>query len=108
MLKTFEDNTVYLTRGDTAVLEVPLVNEQDQTYVMAEGDTLTLRMKKKLSDAEPCLTKESKGENIFRFKPDDTKHLAFGLYVYNVRLITAQGEEYTVVEPTSFKICEVV
>ena len=108
MLKTFEDNTIHLTRGDTARLEVPLDNEQGEIYVMAEGDTLTLRMKKKLSDAEPCLTKESKGENLFHFEPDDTKHLPFGLYVYNVRIITAKGEEYTVVEPTTFKICEVV
>ena len=108
MLKTFEDNTVHLTRGDSAGLEVPLVNEQGKTYVMAENDTLTLRMKRNLADAEPCLKKEIKGENTFFFEPDDTKQLAFGLYVYNVRIITAEGKEYTVVEPSTFKICEVV
>lgn len=108
MLKTFEDGTIHLSRGDTAELEVPLVNEQDETYLMAEGDTLTLRMKKKLADTEPCLTMESKGENKFHFEPKDTKHLPFGLYVYNVRLITATGKEYTVIEPSTFKICEVV
>ena len=108
MLKTFEDNTVHLTRGDSADLEVPLVNEEGLNYLMSVNDTLVLRMKKKLSDAEPCLTKEVKGGNIFQFAPEDTEQLPFGLYVYNVRLITAKGEEYTVVEPTTFKICEVV
>lgn len=108
MIKTFEDSTVHLTRGDTAVLEVPLVNEQERTYVMAESDTLVLRMKKRLADAEPCLTKEGKGENIFRFEPEDTEHLPFGLYVYNVQIYTAEGKKYTVIEPSTFKICEVV
>lgn len=108
MLIVMENNVIKLTRGDTAKLTVDIANDEGEVYVVAESDTLILSMKKKLSDTEPCLRKEIKGDNSFHIEPNDTKHLPFGLYVYDVRLITAKGETYTVIEKSTFKICEVI
>ena len=107
MFKIMEDNTIYLSRGDTARLTVDINNDEGEAYAMAEGDTLTLSVKKKLSDTEPCLKKVSNGVNTFHIEPQDTKGLPFGLYVYDVKLVTSKGDTYTVIERSTLKICEV-
>lgn len=107
MFAITENNAILLTRGDTARLSVEITTDKGEMYEIKENDTLTLSVKKKLADSEPCLLKEVKGVADFHIEPNDTKHLPFGLYIYSVRLFTDEGDVYTVVENSSFKIGEV-
>ena len=103
MLIVQEDNTVKLTRGDTAYLEVPLVLEDSgDPYEVKQDDTLTLGLKKTINDSTCCLRKEVGGSSIFKLVPEDTAALEFGTYKYDVELRTVDGDVFTVINNASF------
>lgn len=105
MFRIKSDGTIQLTRGDTARLSVTINNEIDQNeYTLGEIDTLTLTVKKSINDNEPSIQKVAVGTNAFHIEPKDTSSLAFGKYKYDVQLNTADGDVYTVVEPSTFEI----
>lgn len=108
MLKVFDDNSVELTRGDTARLKVTVTNDDDEEYVVQSEDVLTLSIKKKVKDNEALVTKTIKGSDTFHIEPKDTSELEFGKYKYDVQLTTAVGDVYTVIPPSEFKIAEEV
>lgn len=104
---------IHLTRGDTAYLTVPLrkvlFDENGQTryepYIMKEDDTLTLTVKRSTKDTEACFQKVNTGTNTFHIEPKDTCDCEFNYkYTYDVELRTANGDNFTVVEPSCFKI----
>lgn len=109
MLYVETDGTIRLTRGDTARLSVSITNDTDQNaYEMQDGDTLTLTVKKAATDEAPSFQKVLAGTNTFHIEPKDTAQLPFGKYKYDVQLITAGGDVYTVIEPTTFEIMQEV
>jgi hypothetical protein len=109
MLKVESDGTIQLTRGDTARLAVSITNDLDGSeYTMQEGDELTLTVKKAVTDAQPAFQKVLHGENKFHIEPKDTAGLAFGRYKYDVQLTLADGDVYTIIEPTVFELLKEV
>ena len=47
MLYVEADNTIRLTRGDTAYLEIPIVNDiTEEEYVISLDDTITFSVKR--------------------------------------------------------------
>lgn len=105
MLYVEADNTIKLTRGDTAYLEVPLVDDTTgETYEMQPGDKLTLSVKKNVKDATCCFQKVVEGSNIFKVLPEDTAGCDFAKYKYDIQLDTAAGDTFTVIEPACFTV----
>ena len=102
------DNTIIIPRGDTARRSIVIYTETGDEYEIQPNDTLTLRVKKNLADKEPCIVKEIKGSSDFHIEPQDTENLHFGKYIYSVRLLTAEGDKYTVIDKKVFEIAEVV
>lgn len=98
-------NRVMLTRGDTARLLVSLQNADGTEYVMQTGDVLKLAIKKRVCDPTAIIEKEST-EAAFDFSPSDTKELPFGDYKYDVQLTTEDGDVYTVIPVSTFRIME--
>ena len=98
-----EENTIRLTRGDTAYLEIPLVTS-DGIYEMSPEDTLTFSVKKNTRETEYIFQKVITGVNTFRVEPNDTDELTFGKYVYDVQLNTPEGDVYTVIPPSTFEV----
>lgn len=109
MLKVFDDNNIELTRGDTARLAVTVTDDDTgEEYDIQSTDVLTLSIKKKTKDSEALVSKSVEGSNVFRIEPKDTSELKFGSYVYDVQINTADGDVYTVIPPSEFKIGEEV
>lgn len=105
MLYVLEDGTIKLTRGDTARLTVDLVNDlTKESYIMSEGDTLTLTVKDNVRSNEFLFQKKVVGSNSFVIDPHDTKDASFRKYKYDVQLNTELGDVYTVIEPSTFEI----
>ena len=98
-----EENTIRLTRGDTAYLQIPL-KTTDGTYEMLSTDTLTFSVKRTTRDEEYILQKKSVGSNVIHVEPADTTDLTFGKYVYDIQLNTVDGDVFTVVPPSTFEI----
>lgn len=109
MLYVNDDNSIRLTRGDTARILVPITNDlTGTTYELTDSDKLTLTIKKKETDSQPLVQKVLTGSNSFHILPSDTKDLSFGKYVYDVELTTEAGDVYTVIEPTTFELLKEV
>ena len=105
MLK-IDGNTIYLTKGDTAYLDVGLVYADDKPYVAHEGDTITLSLKRNILDSDYSLQKVVNAGETIVFNPDDTKDLTAGKYVYDVQLDTNASEVFTIIPTSDFYLQE--
>lgn len=103
-----EDGYIYLTRGDTAYLNVAITNQDGTAYVPRTIDTLTLTLKKNIADTVPALQKIADYSARFTLLPDDTRALDYGKYLFDVQLETAESEIFTVISKSNFYITEEV
>ena len=110
MFKVDKDNTIHLTRGDTARFSIGrIVNTVTNTnYPPTPEHTVTMTIKKTVLDAAPCVQIIVPGGEVLHIKPEDTKEMAFGKYVYDVQLTTADGDVYTIIPPTPFDLLKEV
>lgn len=110
MLTVDKDNAIHLTRGDTARLllssVVNLVTGKE--YILSADDTVTFTVKKTVYDTTPAVQITVPGGAAIHIKPEDTKEMAFGNYLYDVQLTTADSDVYTVIPPTKFEVLKEV
>ena len=110
VLTVDKDNTIHLTRGDTARFSIgQIVNTITNTnYTPTEEDTVTMTIKKTVLQADPCLQLIVPGGEVLHIKPEDTKAMAFGKYVYDIQITMADGDVYTIVPPATFDLLKEV
>lgn len=110
MLYIDSDNSIHLTRGDTARLMIDRAKNvaTGEDYVFTEEDTVEMSVKKTVNDTEKLIYKKVSGGSVFHFEPEDTKSLSFGRYVYDIQLTTNVGDIYTVITPTVFEVMKEV
>ena len=102
MLIVDKDNTIHLTLGQ-------IVNTITNTnYTPTEDDTVTMTIKKTVMQADPCVQIIVPCGEVLHIKPEDTKAMAFGKYVYDVQLTMADGDVYTIIPPTTFELLKEV
>lgn len=103
-----DEGKIYLTRGDTAYLDILITLDDGANYVPTDGDKIYFSVKQNLDDTEYALQKEvAAGETII-LMPADTNSLPIGKYWYDVQLNTAIGEVFTVIEKSAFYLREEV
>lgn len=99
------DNSIKISRGDTANLRVNISG-----YTLQSNDIIYFAIKKNANNV-PLVEKEytNKTENFIDilFNPDDTNRLEFGKYYYDIRLKTT-ADIVTLCQPTSFEVLEVI
>ena len=105
-----KDNTIQLTRGDTARYSIGQIVKTitNTNYTPTADDTVTMTIKKTALQADPFVQLIVPGGEVFHIKPEDTKEMAFGKYVYDVQLTTADGDVYTIIPPTTFDLLKEV
>lgn len=110
MLTIDKDNTIHLTRGDTARFRITQAMNlaTGEPYVFLPEDILEFTIKKSVNDTNPLIHKKVQGGEIIHLLPEDTKSLSFGRYVYDVQLTLANGDIYTIIVPTVFEIAKEV
>ena len=99
---------IALTRGDYAAFVFRAFEDDGVTlYDLSEGDTVQLEVGKKYGSMlkEWKKTKEnslstSTTDYTIEIQPEDTKDMKFGEYVYDVSIITADGDVYTYIGAT--------
>lgn len=99
-------NEIHLTKGDTARLSITVTNiSTNEPYEVLPTDTLILTVRKRSRETSPVLIqKKLSGISDFHFVPKDTSELAVGEYVYDVELRTREGDIYTVIPCSSFRL----
>lgn len=110
VLTVDKDNTIHLTRGDTARFSLgQIVNTITNTnYTPTAEDTVTMTIKKTVMQADPFVQIIVPGGEVLHIKPEDTKAMAFGKYVYDIQLTTADGDVYTIIPPATFDLLKEV
>lgn len=104
MLEVSNKGEIKLTRGDTAYLTVSVKNKDGEPYTVKTDDVLTLTVKGDYADEEALIEKKITGTATFHIRPEDTKDLAFGTYVYDVQITMTNGDNFTVIADKKFKI----
>ena len=92
-------NQIFLTKGDSALLEVKIMNgEEEYDY---SADTVKLGIKRQLSDDE-CIIEKTVEDGKIAFEPNDSKNLQCGQYYYDLKVVTAEGQVCTVIGASQF------
>lgn len=100
MLKIDANNNVYLTRGDSAYLELN-IRSSNGPYIFQDGDVIALTIKKSVHDENVILQKLARDGEL-KIEPSDTKLLDYGEYVYDIQITTSDGDVFTVISPAKF------
>lgn len=103
MLYIKSGNWICLTRGDTARITVDIIDSFEEQHEIKDDDILILSVKETTRSDNYCLQKKIIGSNMFYIKPEDTEHMNFQKYKYDVQLVT-NNDVYTVIEPSTFEI----
>lgn len=102
-----QNNTIFLTRGDSAVLRLDIINEQGIPYVPTDGDVVLFTLKRNVMEKDVIFQKSMVGGKII-IHPQDTSHLEYRQYVYDVELTKENGFVATVIPPSRFVVAEEV
>lgn len=104
MLKIDPNNTIHLTRGDSAYFNITITDINKEPYIVKDSDVLTFTVKKSTHDRRAILTKVAV-DSVIKIEPSDTDALAYATYYYDVQLKTVDGDVFTVIPPAKFIIC---
>lgn len=102
MLKIVK-NDIYLTRGDTAVLNLSIKNQDGTKYEVLPEDQILLTIKKSVN-TDVVLVQKAAINNLIYINAIETDNLAYGTYYYDVELRRPDGFVATVIPPHVFKL----
>lgn len=104
MLK-IEDGNIYLTRGDSAILEITIKDEEGNNWTPQEGDKVVFAMKKAAINPNVLLRIEATaGDTDIILVPENTKDLTIGQYIYDIHVELSGGDIYTVISDKIFEV----
>lgn len=104
-------NRLKMTVGDSAYLEVSVLNDSDgnpltppEEYHMQDGDSVIFYMKRAADDEKPILAKVFT-DMVIRLTPHDTIGLEPGKYLYFVQIVFANNDVNTVIDGEEIELC---
>ena len=103
---SIDDFNISITRGDTATIEMVFSGD-----VPDETDTVVMSLKRNTNTKEILWEKHGKcmdGKALFDIESKDTSKLAFGSYLWDIRIFYHDGQITTPFKPKIFKVLEVV
>lgn len=106
MLRIDEQNNIFLTRGDTAYIDIiSFTDGNGNPYFLQEGDKIYFRLR----TDKYMLTKElaldiAENSATLILIPQDTINLPFAVHKYEMELVTNQAEHFTFFADRNFTI----
>ena len=108
MLHIDESDHIFLTRGDTADIEVSIYDENGDPYTLDPAtEKIVFTVKRIYTQQYPVIEIVST-TNSFHFSSDMTDTLSFGDYKYDIVLISDSRGVDTFIFEKDFTICEEV
>lgn len=96
--------SISLTRGDSARIGIKITTASGEPYIPQEGDKIRFYLKKDV-DSILALEKEiSIDDMILNLRPEETKRLSVGDYIYDVELTKSNGDVDTFINCASLTI----
>lgn len=108
MLK-IDKNNIYLTRGDSAAIQIYLEDTSGNSYIPVEGDEIRFALKRDYEDFR-CLIKKPIPTDtlVLNLTSTETEKLDFGKYYYDIQLSRLDGTVDTFIDRAVFTITEEV
>ena len=98
---------ITIVRGDTDSLTVAC-NMQGETFPFVTGDAVFFTVKENATDSveklQKTVTEFVDGKAIFEFTAEDTRDMRFKDYLYDVRLVTHEADNITIVQASVFTV----
>lgn len=89
------EEIITLTRGDSLLKKITIYKNGEE-YTPTEGEVIKFNMKRSISDEFCAVNKIIPNDTlILELKPEDTKKLKFGKYIFEVELTDKDGRVYT-------------
>lgn len=104
-----DDNSIELTRGDTAYITVSVLD-----YTFEKDDVILFTVKKRATEENIVFQKkytidETKEKITIKISPEDTKKSEFGNYVYDIQLTRGLTKDvHTIIPINKFTIAKEV
>lgn len=103
---------IQLTRGDTAIMNCSVVNQDAEKteYIMQDGDVLvfTVRSEPKSDSSDGYLIQKTFIDKQIKLVPEDSNSIPYGEYIYDVQLTFANGDINTIIPANIIAICDEV
>lgn len=109
MLK-IKGNNISLTRGDSAYITLTINTENDE-YVLNEGDVVRIQVRDAPSIGKLIFEADIDTVNdelIWRIHPEQTRNLNIQTYYWDAQLQTANGDVFTFIPVSSFRLMDEV
>lgn len=106
MLKVSSNNSIYITRGDSAVIALNVTDSEGAAYDFS-NDTVKFTVKKNCQDRNAVIEKVFDENGQIALEPADTEGLTFGDYWYDVQLTHTENDSVsvdTIIVPTTFTV----
>ena len=97
------DNNIRLTRGDTAYIDLAVIDKDTKEPYDFSNDLTRLSVKTDAVSKHIIFQKTFSGATV-KIEPEDTKYLDFQTLKYDVHLIKQNGDVCTVIEDKDFVI----
>lgn len=112
-MTTIKGTSVTMTKGDTVILAIGIVDTDGTPYVPRDGDSVRFALKKSYDSSTPLILKQIPLDTMeLRIEPEETKKLdsgpARGKYVYDIELTKADGTVDTFIPRAEWLILEEV
>lgn len=106
---SINENTIYLTRGDSASIKLTLLNSDGTSYSPDSGDTIRFAMKQYMSDSAAVLVTKSIDTStlILSLAPSDTESLTYSTsrpYKYDIEITYSGGDVDTFIADANIYI----
>ncbi len=109
MTVSMKRNTIIMTRGDTANIQLNLTDSNGGAYVPNDGDVIRFAAKKAYTDENVAFSIIVPNDTlILKIEPRHTKNLDFGKYVYDIQITYANGDVNTFITKQTLQIEEEV
>lgn len=105
MLQISDSGSIRLTKADSVTLDITLTDSSGTAYALQEGDTVTMHISNGEDDYD--ISADSYNANVAQVVLDSefTAQLS-GAYTYDVVIVFATEEQYTLINPSSLVVTE--
>lgn len=97
MLEIDTQGNIKITRGDTGIFQIDLVDSEGEPYTPVEGDSIRFAMAKNYGSNVLVEKEISTDDMLLKLEPADTKTLEFGSYVYDIQFTSSNGDVSTII-----------
>ena len=101
---TVKGTDIHITKGDTGYLYLNITDENNNKYIIKDGDTVTITVKS--TQGTKIFSHTVPANEAFIIEPNDTADAGIGRYKYDIQLNTANNEVFTIIPVSSFFIEE--